>query len=240
MKCSVRIYAAGVVMLLTLVGCTTTQGPPAADPLGYAEVTSSIDQPPPTSKLPFPPVQKAKKHVYLLLGGLQGADGWVTSAGMYGLRSSLAALPNVEVTTYNWQSYKQAADAIALLPEDDIVIVIGYSGGGHKATWLANGYSGVPGRYWPRPRIDLMIVYDASPTWAMMPIHDNVKRAINYRSVTPMFFGLGGGALVGNTEIETIDVSEQHLLVQVNQTLHQRTIAEVKKVDKLASSHAAE
>ena len=43
-----------------------------------------------------------------------------------------------------------------------------------------------------------MVVYDASPTWAMMPIHDNVKRAINYRSVTPMFFGLGGGALTGN------------------------------------------
>ena len=27
---------------------------------------------------------------------------------------------------------------------------------------------------------------------------------------------------------------------RTNQTLHQRTIAEVKKVDKLASSHAAE
>ncbi len=234
MTCCVRIYLAGAAILLTLAGCNTTQGPSAAaPPLGYAEATGSID---PFD--PLPPIRRAKKHVFLLLGGLNGADGWVTSAGMYGLRSSLKALPDVELTTYNWQSYKDAYDAIALLPEDDIVIVIGYSGGGHKATWLANGYSGVPGRYWARPRIDLMVVYDASPTWAMMPIHDNVKRAINFRSVTPMFFGLGGGALVGNTEIETVDVSEHHLLVQINETLHQRTVAEVKKVQKSADNTA--
>ena len=222
---------------MTLAGCNTTQGPAAVEPFGYAEATGSID---PIDPLPPIPIRRAKKHVFLLLGGLQGADGWVTSAGMYGLRSSLKALPDVELITYNWQSYKDAYDAIALLPPDDIVIVIGYSGGGHKATWLANGYSGVPGRYWGRPRIDLMVVYDASPTWAMMPIHDNVKRAINFRSVTPMFFGLGGGALVGNTEIETVDLYENHLLVQVNQTLHQRTIAEVKKVQKPADGAAVQ
>jgi hypothetical protein len=231
MMCSVRILA-GAVMLLTLVGCNTTQGPTATAPLGYAEATGSID--------PLPPISPVKKHVFLLMGGLNGADGWVTSAGMYQLRSSLKALPDVELTTYNWQSYKEAYDAIALLPKDDIVIVIGYSGGGHKATWLANGYSGVPGRYWGRPRIDLMVVYDASPTWAMMPIHDNVRRAINYRSVTPMFFGLGGGALTGNAAIETVDLYENHLLVQVNQTLHQRTIEEVKQVRKLADNYAAQ
>jgi hypothetical protein len=234
MKCSVRILA-GAVMLVTLAGCNTTQGPTATEPLGYAEATGSID---PID--PLPPIRPVKKRVFLLMGGLNGGDGWVTSAGMYALRSSLKALPDVELTTYNWKSYKDAYDAIALLPKHDIVIVIGYSGGGHKATWLANGYSGVPGRYWGRPRIDLMVVYDASPTWAMMPIHDNVKRAINFRSATPLFFGLGGGALVGNTEIETVDIYEHHLLVQINQTLHQRTIAEVKKVQKSVDSTAVQ
>ena len=29
------------------------------------------------------PFRRVQKHVYLLLGGLQGKDGWVTSAGMY-------------------------------------------------------------------------------------------------------------------------------------------------------------
>ena len=94
------------------------------------------------------PFRRVQKHVYLLLGGLQGKDGWVTSAGMYRLRSSLAELPDVTVTTYDWPSYKKVAADIALLPKDDIVVVIGYSGGGAKATWLAN----LPSK--PRIRFD--------------------------------------------------------------------------------------
>jgi len=103
------------------------------------------------------PFRRVHKHVYLLLGGLQGKDGWVTSAGMFGLRSSLTELPDVTVTTYDWPSYKKVAADIALLPKDDIVIVIGYSGGGAKATWLANLPS--------KPHIDLMVMYDPSPPW---------------------------------------------------------------------------
>ena len=150
MKGGVRFYLAGAVMLLALAGCThgTSVAVPGQDkamPMpAEGEVTGSIGPPPPTSEIfaPSPPIRMAKKHVYLLLGGINSTDGWVTSAGMFALRSSLAALPDVEVTTYEWASFKKAADDIALLPKDDIVIVIGYSGGGAKATWLANGYSG--------------------------------------------------------------------------------------------------
>ncbi len=174
------------------------------------------------------PLRKPKKHLYLLLGGLQGKDGWVTSAGMFGLRSSLAALPDVTVTTYDWPSYKRVDADIAALPKDDIVIVVGYSGGGAKATWLANMPS--------KPHIDLMIMYDPSPPWGMMVIGPNVKRAICYCNLTPAFFGLGGGMLKGrDTNVEIVKIYEQHLLVQINQTLHQRTIEEVKTVSKVGS-----
>ena len=149
-----------------------------------------------------------------MLGGLHGHDGWVTSAGMFGLRRPGGALPDVTVTTYGWPSYKQVAADIARLPKDDIVIVLGYSGGGAKATWLANMPS--------KPHIDLMIMYEPSPSWGMMPIGPNVKRAICYCNVTPAFFGLGGGMLRGrdNTNVEIVKIYEQHMLVQVNQTLH--------------------
>ena len=117
-----------------------------------------------------------------------------------------------------------AAD-IALLPKDDIVVVIGYSGGGAKATWLANLPS--------KPQIDLMVLYDPSPPWGMQVIGPNVKRALCYCNVTPVFFGLGGGVLRGrDTQVETVKIYEQHMLVQVDQTLHQRTIEEVKKASK--------
>src|SRR5262245_55435069 len=147
---------------------------PPADVAGldsYAAVdndpTGSIAPAAQTSEAPAQ-LRGVKKHVFLMLGGLQGMDGWVTSAGMYGLRSSLASLPDVTVTTYDWLSYKKVADDIALLPKDDVVIVVGYSGGGARATWLANLPS--------KPQIDLMIVYDPSPPWGMQVIGPNVKR----------------------------------------------------------------
>ena len=145
MKGGVRFYLAGAVMLLALTGCThgTSVAVPGQDSYAYAaegEVTGSIGRSPQTSQMfaPLRPIRTAKKHVYLLLGGINSTDGWVTSAGMFGLQSSLAALPDVEVTTYEWASFKKALDDIALLPKDDIVIVIGYSGGGAKATCQAD------------------------------------------------------------------------------------------------------
>ena len=235
MRLGFGVYLAGAIMQLVLANCSHV-APVGA--YGYAEsdVTGSVAAQPRTSEI-FASVPKAKKHVYLLLGGLNSTDGWVTSAGMFGLRSSLAALPDVEVTTYEWASLKKAADDIASLPQDDIVIVIGYSGGAAKATWLANSYFGDANNVMPRPRIDLMVLYDPSPTWMTMPIHDNVQRAICYRNVTPLFFGLGGAALVGkNTRIETVDISEPHVLVQMNGALHQRTIDEVKNIQNYRTS----
>ena len=104
MKCSVRILA-GAVMLLTLAGCNTTQGPTATEPLGYAEATGSID---PID--PLPPLRRLKKHVFLLMGGLNGGDGWVTSAGMYGLRSSLMALLQASLSSVRRPFSKPIAD----------------------------------------------------------------------------------------------------------------------------------
>jgi hypothetical protein len=245
MKSGVCFYLAGLVVLLALAGCSTLADVTEQDgwqvaPPSYAAVeddhlvTGSISAPPRASEMSTPvlPIRTAKKHVFLLLGGLSGMNGWVTSvvsAGMLGLQSSLAALPDVEVTTYNWSSFEKAGGDIALLPEDDIVIVIGYSGGGSRATWLANLPS--------KPKIDLMILYDPSPSWQMEVIGPNVKQAICYHNVTPSFLGLGGGVLVGNnTQIDTVNINENHMLVQTNTTLHQRTITEVKKIHRLRPS----
>jgi hypothetical protein len=252
MRGRVRSYLVSAVVLLAVAGCAlpidrymASQDHVATSPPGLAGVytpparerelnsytafendpTGSIA--PAARLLDAPaPFRRVQKHVYLLLGGLQGKDGWVTSAGMFRLRSSLAGLPDVTVTTYDWPSYKKVAADIALLPKDDIVIVIGYSGGGAKATWLANLPS--------KPQIDLMVIYDPSPSWGMQVLGPNVKRALCYCNVTPAFFGLGGGVVRGrDTHVETVKIHEQHVLVQLDQTLHQRTIEEVKKASKL-------
>ena len=173
-------------------------------------------------------------QVYLLLGGLVGSDGSVTSAGMFQLAEKLRALPRTKVRTYTWDKWVEAYKAILANEGKGKIVVMGYSGGGSRATWLANMPS--------KPQIDLMVNYDPSPKWQMKSIGSNVKRALCFHNTKPMMWipgvgALGGGQLVGNVpgfgsrsghgRIETINIAEQHMLVQVDQSLHERTIEAV-------------
>jgi hypothetical protein len=122
------------------------------------------------------------------------------------------------------------------------IVVIGYSGGGSRATWLANMPS--------KPQIDLMVHYDPSPRWQMKPIGTNVKKALCYHNTQPLMWvpgigSLGGGELVPSAAardvldtpaIETVDIAEQHFLVQVDQSLHQRTVDAVRSLVSPASA----
>jgi pimeloyl-ACP methyl ester carboxylesterase len=182
-------------------------------------------------------------QVYLLLGGLVGSDGSVTSAGMFQLAKMLRALPGIKVRTYTWEKWAEAYKAILANEGKAKIVVIGYSGGGSRATWLANMPS--------KPQIDLMVNYDPSPKWQMKSIGSNVKKALCFHNTKPMMWmpgvgALGGGQLVGNApgfsdrsghgRIESINIAEQHMLVQVDQSLHERT---VKAVEALANATPA-
>lgn len=163
-------------------------------------------------------------RAFILLGGLFGPDGVVTSAGMYGLANMLEKLPGVGVTTYCWSDWQNIVPL--LYPrQGGKVAVLGYSGGGSRATWLADSSSGT---------IDLMVLYDPSPSWQMKPIGGNVLHAVCYHNTWPLFFGLGGGVLTTVPEysgkLETIDIAEQHLAVQFNPDLHARTVALVRSL----------
>ena len=158
------------------------------------------------------------KQVTVLLGGFMGFDGYVTSAGMYGLVAMLNKLPDVHVNVLQWGNYRQANTLISL---GDKRVIIGYSGGGSRATWLNHDY--------PATIIDLMILYDPSPSWQMFNINSNVKKAISYHNTTPFFFGLGGGVLVG-PNVTTVDIAMNHMFVQSDLTLHAKTCAEVAKL----------
>ena len=143
----------------------------------------------------------------ILLGGLWGWDGYVTSRGMLGLQAQLQ-VSGFEVEAFTWDNYKQA----------NAPIVIGYSGGGSRATWL-------------KFPIELMILYDPSPSWQMEPIGTNVKKVICYQNTSPMMLGLGGGVAIG-PQVETIMVSEQHLLIQYDQSLHNRTLHAIAAMER--------
>jgi hypothetical protein len=180
-------------------------------------------------------------RVYILLGGLAGPDGIVTSAGMFQLAKMLLTLPNTQVTTYTWDKWRQAYKAIRTNEGRAKIVIIGYSGGGSRATWLANMPS--------KPQIDLLISYDPSPQWQMKPVGDNVKKALIFHNINTMWLPglghLGGGQLVGEARhnpgitvhapsIETINIAEQHMLVQIDRTLHRRSLEAVRSLASAA------
>ena len=179
-----------------------------------------------------------KAHITMMLGGVvqvpffptqDGSDGWVTSSGMLILRSMLLQIPGISFYTTTWGKYLDAYRDVAAVPSGVKRIVIGYSGGGTRATYLADTK--------PYQEIDLMILYDPSPEWQMLNLWTNVKQVICYHNLNPMMpslYGwLGGGkanVAEGNhvTKITTKNISEQHLLVQKDMSLHRETVNLVK------------
>lgn len=171
------------------------------------------------------------KHVICLWGGVYSFDGIVTSAGIAILQRQLAQLPGTEVTGYAWASWPQVADRIRGLPDQERVVIVGYSGGGWRATSIANDLLAKGGGH---TLIDLMILLDPSPSWWMNDpscwIHANVKRAICFQN-GQKFFGLGAGVLHNMPSrlapIEVVPINMNHLAVQFDAAIRKRVVSEV-------------
>ena len=162
--------------------------------------------------------------VFILLGGLIGLDGYAVSPGILILAHRLDAFG--DVTRHNWTAQRKVIHSVAQLDPNDKVVLIGYSGGGFAITQIADELNGNPPR-----KIDLLIAYDPSPTWSMASLGKNVAKAICYCNTSPLMLGLGGAQLRGQS-VETVPISEQHLAVQFDESLHKRTIAEIEKLAK--------
>jgi hypothetical protein len=161
-------------------------------------------------------------RIYVLLGGLYGTNvDKITEGGMLALVERLKPFGAVYSTTWgNWND----------MPIHDAVpaqktVVVGYSGGGSRATYLAY--------YHPELIIDLMVLYDPSPKWQMKPVRANVRSAIVYQNSAPNqpspFGMLGGGVLVADhTNVKVVPIAEQHMAVEDDTHLHDLTVQAVK------------
>ncbi len=173
------------------------------------------------------------KQVYVLLGGVSpaipflgikaGADGWITSRGLYKFGLSLAHKDSIEIKTYIWGDWETCRGDM-IRDSADKKILLGYSGGGLRATYVAMSHP---------ITIDLMVLWDPSPKWQMQPIFPNVKQVLQFHNNNPMMpspYGmLGGGktyqayGIPEITKFTTEEVSMQHLLIQVNADIQNKT-----------------
>ena len=161
-------------------------------------------------------------YVYVLLGGLAGVDGYVDSQGMLLLAGRIATIPYTWVETYPWRDWVTAANRV-WARKNVRVAVVGYSGGGSRATWLANSVL--------HKDIDLIVTYDPSPKWQMQNLPPNVKKAITFENQVPFIFGLGGGELTG-PNVKHYLIQEEHLLVQFDERLHKITVDAIEELAK--------
>lgn len=173
------------------------------------------------------------KQIHVLLGGMTGgALDRVPplNAGMNNLVHMLAPLG---VKTWTWGQWQSAwRDIHDNWKSGNQIIIIGYSGGGTRGTWLCNAIKPAP--------VALLVVYDPSPARQMRPIGNNVRRAVCYHNLSPaMWFPgvgwLGGGIVTGDGSeptpvIETVPISEWHLAVQFDEKLHRHTMDLINKI----------
>jgi hypothetical protein len=160
-----------------------------------------------------------------------GQGGVMTSGGMAALANRVYAIDEVlSVSAHGWADYHEVAASIGREPPETKIVEIGYSLGANAVTWLAGGAYGARK---PR-RVDLMILYD--PTvglhlgpWVLVPasvspIGDNVARALLYHNSGPAVWGKA----IPSGMTEQIDVWTPHELLDWDERLHQRTLAEIR------------
>jgi len=174
-------------------------------------------------------------RVAVLMGGVWGFDGWLTSNGMIGLSHQLSAIGQTDVTVYSWDKWqKAAADLKAKHLTGEKVVVVGYSGGGMCGMYMANRS--------PNLLIHLLVLYDASPPKQIeaASANTNVSYLLCYHNTNPRMWWpgigpLGGGAPVIEPTFKgehlQLEFAQQHLAVQYNSVLHGKTVTAVRALN---------
>lgn len=194
-----------------------------------------VVEPKPTA----PVAPKVPKYIYILLGGILpgGSDGKVTSRGLVTWADPFVKDTSGEykVKIYTWGQFVQAGHDIVYDNEHappHKTIVVGYSGGGSRAVWISY--------YW-NPHIDLMILWDPSPKWQVnapgpQRVNIGTDKILQFYNTSPWMpspYGWLGGGYVGlskgnkHTKIETVTIGMQHLKVQVDAMVRDKSWNEI-------------
>jgi len=157
-------------------------------------------------------------RIYVIYG--QG-DAF-TSGGMVQLASRIRQewWPKANVTEHVWRTGIAAiVPDIMRLPQDQAVILIGYSLGANDVTMIGN-------RVMPR-MVDLAVCYDPSVAGVVEQPGPNIKRLLLYHNLSPEPIG---HAIFAGSMVERSDIQTSHLAVDYDEALHQKTLAAIGQV----------
>jgi pimeloyl-ACP methyl ester carboxylesterase len=163
------------------------------------------------------------KRIYMLLGGMIGPDGIalapIENSGMIVMQAQLKHM-GCEVYVETWDNWARYIPMMGPASPDYRNVVLGYSGGGTRATYLADHAN--------KPHIDLMILIDPSPKAQMKPVGGNVKRALVIHNSFPGL--LGGGQLHATGPMQVVGVHVPHLLVPELRQVQEAVFSAVREL----------
>jgi hypothetical protein len=156
---------------------------------------------------------------------LSGQFGRLISAGMLSLIPRLK--PYGEVSFHGFRD-NSVIEGVLRSPKEQKIIIIGYSLGANQLGWISKWTFG-------EREIDLGVAYDPSrqsplvhrsATGRAVQLAPNFKRLVVYYN--PSAWWLGGSTYDGSN-VEEIVIREPHALVQLDQSLHRRTVEYVRQ-----------
>jgi hypothetical protein len=159
-------------------------------------------------------------HAKTFIGVLWPLFGPGAAPGLTEFVSELKTMPDVEVSTYPYESWPSLVEDIERQPPGTHTVVIGYSLGANNSVRVAN-----QARY-----VDLIIALQPSMLTSTPALTGNVGRVVEFYNPNPWmtFGGMGSQRLVGEN-IEYIANNDTHLWAPFNSDFRDLVKGEIAK-----------
>jgi len=156
--------------------------------------------------------------------------GPMAAPSLVELAGELKAMPDVEVATYQHQSWRSLVDDINRQPKGTRILIVGYSLGANNAILVANstGY------------VDEIIALQPSMLTSQASLTGKVGKVIEIYNPNPwMTFGGMGSQKLDAPNIEYIVNNDTHPFAQFNEQFHSIVKSELARISALDNLQTA-
>jgi hypothetical protein len=155
------------------------------------------------------------------VGFLYPLFGPAAAIGLVELADELKSIPDVEVATYQYQSWPSLVDEINHQPKGTHILIVGYSLGANSAVLVAQHAD----------HVDSIIALQPSMFTSTPPVPGNVARVIEiYNPNRWMTFGGMGSQKLQGANIQYIENNDSHPAAQFNSDFRSLVKSEIARL----------